>query len=241
MHAILAIALLTNYDMIGETCSSPYDMIGSVEKGVIREVSDRTVVVYLDLDDAKTIQRIRKDCREIEGLRFIFDSADRVPAEGRGKKLPLLHYHTDSGWKFLSGWSGAFEFAQRWSTSNTGTEVRVENQGQPIRSSSTDNQGAVAHYPVRGSWWTGCGSWQHMTQGEHRGKFDANWLKSLSWSELQSLHSDDHEHRVQWSYVNKPSTAAAAGNAGKPTARRGFLQTWFNTAPKYCPNGNCPQ
>ena len=74
-------------------------------------------------------------------------------------------------------------------------------------------------YPVRGGWWTGCGGWRHLMQGEHAGKFDAAWLQSLSNSEIQSLHSDDHEGRVKWQYVSRPAIARA---------------------PAYQPQNNCP-
>lgn len=58
-------------------------------------------------------------------------------------------------------------------------------------------------YPLRpqSTWWSGCGSWVHLTRGEHYGQFNPDWLRTLSWPELQSLHSDAHDHRVKWSYV----------------------------------------
>lgn len=59
----------------------------------------------------------------------------------------------------------------------------------------------MGYYPVRRGWWSGCGSWKHLTVGEHRGKYDPAYLQSLSWAELQSLHSDDHEHRVKRQFV----------------------------------------
>jgi creatinine amidohydrolase/Fe(II)-dependent formamide hydrolase-like protein len=58
-------------------------------------------------------------------------------------------------------------------------------------------------YPIRSNWWSGCKDWKHMTTGIHAGKYDTEWLKSLSNEELQSLHSDDHEakqpfRRFRW-------------------------------------------
>jgi hypothetical protein len=61
------------------------------------------------------------------------------------------------------------------------------------------------YYPTRGSLWSGCSSWKHLTQGEHRGKFDSAWLQGLSWQELQSLHSDHHSGTVHWEYVIRGS------------------------------------
>lgn len=66
-------------------------------------------------------------------------------------------------------------------------------------------------YPVRGNWWTGCPGWQHLATGEHAGKFDNVWLTTLSWAELQSLHSDDHEGRVNWSRVQRPIARRVGG------------------------------
>ena len=66
-----------------------------------------------------------------------------------------------------------------------------------------DSPPLAAKYPIRGSWWSGCRNWQHLTKGQHAGKFDPAYLQSLSWEELQSLHSDHHEGRTKWQYVNK--------------------------------------
>jgi len=71
-----------------------------------------------------------------------------------------------------------------------------------VPSTSTNTSG----YPLRPSstWWTGCTSWRHLTTGKHAGLFDQTWLRSLSWAELQSLHSDHHTGRVQWDRVIRP-------------------------------------
>lgn len=67
-----------------------------------------------------------------------------------------------------------------------------------------------ATYPTRGSWWTFPGNTReqliyHLQLGEHAGKFDSRWLQTLTMAQLQSLHSDDHERRVNWGYVQKPN------------------------------------
>lgn len=84
-----------------------------------------------------------------------------------------------------------------------------------------EKQNTRVGYPIRGSYWTGCSSWVHMTTGVHAGKYPISWLKTLTWEELQSLHSDDHENRVQWDYVRR-----ATNNIRQ-------------TVP-YCPDGRCP-
>ena len=58
-------------------------------------------------------------------------------------------------------------------------------------------------YPIRSGWWTGMSSYKHLLTGIHAGNFNENWLKSLSYEELQSLHSDHHEGKVKWHYVNQ--------------------------------------
>ena len=102
--------------------------------------------------------------------------------------------------------------------------VRIVSVGPPKPAAPIVQAAPVRiAYPLRRSWWSGCGSWQHLTVGEHRGKFDHAWLASLTWSEVQSLHSDDHEGRVKWKYVVRPAAAAA------PVQRV-----------QGCPNGQCP-
>jgi hypothetical protein len=261
VYAFILTAALCQFDVFGspEPASVvPFDVWGDVPQVVAKEIEEdeppeppkpavvdlRSVFVYLDLDDSKSY-RIREDTDQIEGLIFKFRDGSRVPEGGEKYDLPLLHYHTDSGWVFDSGWKGALRFAQRWSRYNSDTELLVENAGVPVGKDQADavpggngqsqNGKALssvpvvsAHYPVRGSWWTGCGSWRHMTQGQHAGKFDANWLRSLSNAEIQSLHSDDHEGRVKWHYVNRQVAAAQP---------RAFASPRYQT---FCPSGFCP-
>src|SRR6185369_16767785 len=95
----------------------------------------------------------------------------------------------------------------------------------------------AAFYPVRGNWWTGCGSWRHLTQGEHAGKFDSRWLQSLSGAEIQSLHSDDHDGRVKWQYVVRPGQyrSIAAQKTDVPFKLVGYQPSPPVPAPDYAP------
>lgn len=79
-------------------------------------------------------------------------------------------------------------------------------------------------YPVRGSWWSGCSSWRHLTTGEHAGKFDAAWLQTLSNAEIQSLHSDAHEGRVKWQFAVRAKAAPA--RSGHYETRRQCVTDW---------------
>lgn len=62
-------------------------------------------------------------------------------------------------------------------------------------------------YPLREHWWTLNGTTDHpvdvmiahMDSGFHAEKFDRRWLESRTLEELHSLHSDDHELKVEWS------------------------------------------
>lgn len=88
---------------------------------------------------------------------------------------------------------------------------------------------AGGKYPLRSGWWSVDDVWNasrsfvlnHLQRvGIHGGKFDSDWLASLSRAELHSLHSDDHERRVRWEYVERKAARA-------PPVRS-------------CPSGGCP-
>lgn len=79
-------------------------------------------------------------------------------------------------------------------------------------------------YPVRQGWWTQNGqhlnSYAHLTTGRHAGKYDTAWLKGLTREEINSLHSDDHEGRVNWKYAVRPAKAPAAKAGGRWVMQR---------------------
>jgi hypothetical protein len=93
-----------------------------------------------------------------------------------------------------------------------------------------ESTGFAPRYPLNNRRWSGCGSWQHLASGPHAGKFDPQWLAGLSWAELQSLHSDDHEGRTQWVYVVR----------GNGTASRTATPQGSQRAASGCPPGGCP-
>jgi thiol-disulfide isomerase/thioredoxin len=68
-------------------------------------------------------------------------------------------------------------------------------------------------YPLTGGWWSVEGQWNpsksflisHLTtHSNHAGRFARRrgWLETLSISELQSVHTDDHTGRLKWSYID---------------------------------------
>ena len=95
--------------------------------------------------------------------------------------------------------------------------------------------GNRSKYPLRASLWSGCNSYEHMLSGQHAGKFDSQWVRSLSWDELQSLHSDDHEGRVNWNYARRYERPRADG------VRSGRFVTPGAAAARMIPNIRQPQ
>ncbi len=93
-------------------------------------------------------------------------------------------------------------------------------------------------YPVRGNWWTHPGEiHSHLQSGEHRGKWPAEWVRSLTNAEAESLHSDDHEGRVKVSYVpvrSSPAVAPSPPPVAVPSAKTPALLL----ADPNCPTGH---
>lgn len=65
-------------------------------------------------------------------------------------------------------------------------------------------------YPTRSMWWSHPGPRTHanlvahLHAGEHAGLFDPRWLASLNVDQLEALHSDHHEGKVNWAYARRP-------------------------------------
>lgn len=72
-------------------------------------------------------------------------------------------------------------------------------------------------YPTRDArtWWTHPGDRTkpniiaHLMSGQHAGKFNRETLEKMTLAELESLHSDDHEHRTK-AIAMAPKPAATA-------------------------------
>lgn len=76
----------------------------------------------------------------------------------------------------------------------------------PVESASTKTWPRYPTTPRQRPWTQGGRhiTWRHLTQGEHAGKFDQAWLQSLTQLEVEQLHADEHENKVQWAYVVRP-------------------------------------
>jgi len=111
-------------------------------------------------------------------------------------------------------------------------------------------------YPIRGSYWSVGSNWRpskseviyHLLySGQHAGKFTKSYLDQLSWNELQSLHSDDHESRVKWASVEK--TGPVVTTKKTTIATGSYYQQYTKPRRKFrvsrrsrggCPGGSCP-
>lgn len=111
-----------------------------------------------------------------------------------------------------------------------GLDVVSPSRVQPV---ATSTWPTYPTRPVMGRPYTGCNSWRHLTVGEHAGKFNHQWLQTLSWDSLQSLHADDHDGVVREQYVVRPQRAAAQATVSRPPPPAGY---------EYgdCPGGICP-
>lgn len=128
-----------------------------------------------------------------------------IDGAGAGKQVSAERYATRTVTKYRTVRKGIFGLRRAREPYNVTERVRVSAPTAPKPTSQSPG------YPLRsGKKWSGCESWQHLTRGEHAGYFDHAWLQSLSWDELQSLHSDHHDdlkhgtNKVQWSRVVRP-------------------------------------
>ena len=113
---------------------------------------------------------------------------------------------------------GAAE-AQMWHVGSFPTVIFVDGQGTQrgklVGLVSADKLAAAiqefsesrdAYYPARGGWWTlrnkTIGASHLITHPMHAWRnYDPGWIKQLSHDEQNSLHSDDHEHKLKNEYV----------------------------------------
>lgn len=91
--------------------------------------------------------------------------------------------------------------------------ARAARERQPVVQAEPVRTGYPVHAGVR---WTGPdGRFGSATAGHlsghpnHANKFPADWLKTLSHAEIQSLHDDDHDGKVKWEYVPGHAPAPA--------------------------------
>jgi hypothetical protein len=103
---------------------------------------------------------------------------------------------------------------------------------EPVRS--------LRGYPLRNTWWTHPGEiHSHLLTGEHRNKWPADWLRSLTTAEAEALHADDHEGKVNWRFIYErdlPVKETFKSDVNPPVNL-----TLPSSSYQSCPGGNCPQ
>jgi hypothetical protein len=235
------------------------------------QISRRRVNVYLDLRDPARMRRVIDEYDRVQGLEFVFKDKDEVPEAGKQFALPLLHFSTGDGrWGFRSGWSGPTEFAAYWRSQNPDQYLQV-GKSQARSANQRARYRAVSYeWKLIGYNNDANALRNHLAapSEEHHGAyFDRAWLAELNLTELQGLHSDAHNNRVQWQYVHKTfaaasSTEVAAAKAPVTKEEKQLGRVIYGTRdgkhpgpvgasirkafgdPRYqyysCPNGNCP-
>ena len=199
------------------------------------------VVVYVDLSDVATLRQLLAECDRLPGLKVEYRSADQVPESGRRFKLPLAHYRTDAGWRFIE-WRTADAFRKHWLDGNPDQRQKQESRITAARANPS------ANYRARSYAW-------HLTQGEsasalrshlaspraeHHGiSFPREWLARLSFTELVGAHSDAHDNRVDWSQVNRPAASESRGQVASVTPLRSTVLQYRRRSSS-CPSGRCP-
>lgn len=208
------------------------------DTGQVAPPAVAVVTVYTKPGSADC-DNMKADTKGYTALDFRFQAKEYPPwvkdRLAAGETFPFAEWKSaNPRGSYSSGWPGLAAWLKRYNASLKPAAAGVQSSSslQPLPGSNP--AAARVHYPIRGSWWTGCGSWQHLASGEHSGKFDQNWLRSLSWAEIQSLHSDDHEHRVKWAYVVRPSSIAYA----EPRRTKSYRGLSYSFG---CPNGLCPR
>lgn len=89
---------------------------------------------------------------------------------------------------------------------------------------------SASGYPTRSNHWSHPGNTREaiivhlLTGAEHRGKFTRAQLERLSLQELEGLHSDDHDSRVQWSRLPPSSATRQSPRVVGAVAALGYKQ-----------------
>lgn len=199
------------------------------------------VILYVDLSDTAVLRRLLAECDRLPGLKVEYRDKNQVPESGRRFKLPLAHYLTDAGWRFIE-WRNADAFRKHWLAGNPGEERK---QTARITASRANPD---AHYRAKSYDW-------HLTQGEsaaalrshlatpraehHGASFPRAWLDRLSFTELIGAHSDAHWGRIDWSQVNRPAASQIRGEVAVATPLRSTVFRYRRSGG--CPGGRCPQ
>ena len=242
MHAILLAAVLcgqlewidpVEYNWIDEP--SPVTESVKYENPKFDLSNPRLFVVESDCEPC--LPELIRETDKLVGLGF--DVYHQRPSSGRkGAGSADIRFRAGGRWHsepFVS----SRDFLDRfYLLDNPGKPSSPVGGAAPDKSGSSREQSGIAFYPVRGGIWSHPGSAAgHLLSGEHSGKFQSWYVNALSSSQRESLHSDDHEGRVKWQFVNKLTATSGskppATVAARPAVKQSARQSYCPTCPGY--------
>lgn len=176
----------------------------------------------------------KKELEEVPDIELIELGEDDHPSWV--SQYPTVHFQTPQGkWTQVRGWTPKHR-AYILSL----LDIEEPNDIEELVVEEETDEVLDYSYPTRRGWWTVNGSSRPsreylvkhlLSGGAHKGKFSANYLANLNYDELHALHSDDHEGRVKWAYVDKPK-AVIEKRVATPTTQRRVYRTYCPSCPK---------
>lgn len=195
--------------------------------------------------------RLKKQLICVPQIEFI----EKAPEEWVDS-CPVLHWQGDKGQWWTMGNNGEGVDLQAFVTEYNSTNPSQKQVAFDVLAAKDIG------YPIRGNYWSVGSSWNpsrsqviyHLLYGgQHSGKFSKSYLDKLSWNELQSLHSDDHEANVKWASVQKVGPARTTKKTTAPKSQNVSYQASYQQYAKPrrafkrryrfrsgCPSGSCP-
>lgn len=149
---------------------------------------DTRIKVYVwSRENCTPCRRLDKDRVELEKTYVLVDGRKAYPKHAVAAWPTLMFQDAAGQWHNVEGYTTRQAFT-----------LSVERVLKTRKTSAT--------YPSRGGWWTSPAHTRaeliaHLQQGQHAGKFPGAFLEALTWEQLNSLHSDDHEGAVAWSTI----------------------------------------
>lgn len=199
----------------------------------------KLVVYYFTTSDCVHCKTLKRDAEGLAAYKFI---ESETPAWV--ESFPSLMWEDSRGnWVRFVGWDRAAFLAK----------VK-ETRQPPVTAAAVAGDASFKGYPVKAPRWNVDGYdnpgkvyiIDHlMTAPAHVGEFKREYLESLAVKELLSLHSDDHDGKVQRAYLPQPAEkkepqarpAAQYSTSYYQTTRRG-RRSFFRGGG--CPGGGCP-
>lgn len=156
----------------------------------------RPVVYYWVSSNCGRCEVWKRDRPQLDrSLRFV-DGRKLWPNYAVSSYPSFWWRGADGKWKGSEGYASATALLQAVNRTRVRPFERIAERQQSYRTRA------------KSEWWTSPAKTRedlirHLQGGEHAGKFTLAYLQSLTWEQLNALHSDDHERRVQWPLVSR--------------------------------------